>query len=210
MTDVPRTRREPPRFRRVSVRGVTMPTPFMARVTLGGDVLDGFTVDLPAASVRLLLPTPETAELVMPTWDGNVFLLPDGERATIRTLTPLFDSVANELSLEVVLHEAGAASDWVQGADIGDPVAISGPGRGYAIDPEATDFVLAGDETAMPAIGQLLEALSHDSRIRVMIEVRRPEARLSLPDHPLATVDWLDLEPGAAPGSALVEAVAGP
>ncbi|MFQ5968503.1 MAG: siderophore-interacting protein [Acidimicrobiia bacterium] len=209
MADSPRTRREPPRFRRVFVRGVEFLTPYMARVTFSGEELTGFTVGQPAASVRLLLSTPGEAALVMPTWDGNVFLLPDGERATIRTFTPqLSDSAAKELGLDVVIHAAGAASDWAQQAGQGDPAAISGPGRGYPIDPTATGFVLAGDETAIPAIGQLLEALPRDRPVQAMIEVRHPEARMSLSDHPLAIVDWVDLPTDAAPGDALLEAVA--
>jgi NADPH-dependent ferric siderophore reductase len=209
MADPPRTRREPPRFRRVSVREVELTTPYLARVTLAGSELIGFTVDQPAASVRLLLPTPDTAELVMPTWDGNVFLLPDGERATIRTFTPpLTASAAEDLSLDVVIHEGGAASSWVQQAGVGDQAAISGPGRGYAIEPGAEGFLLAGDETAMPAIRQLLGAVPDDRPVHVLIEVGSPEARLSLPDHPLATIEWLDRRPGTAPGAALVEAVA--
>jgi len=145
----------------------------------------------------------------MPTWDANVFLLPSGERATIRTFTPrLFDSVANELSLDVVIHDTGVASNWARQAGTGDPAAVSGPGRGYTIDRAAAGFVLAGDETAIPAIGQLLEALPNDRPVRVMIEVRHRAAQLRLSDHPLAKVDWLDLAPGAAPGAALLEAVA--
>ena len=209
MVDVPRTRREPPMFRRVSVRGVEFLTPFMARVTLGGEELAGFAVDQPAASVRLLLPALGETELVMPTWNGNIFLLADGEPATIRTFTPrLFDSAVNELRLDVVIHEAGAASNWVQHVFVGDPAAISGPGRGYTVDPAASGFVVVGDETALPAIGQLLEGLPHDRPARVMIEVRQPEARMNLPKHPLAKVDWLHLPRGADPGAAMLETLA--
>src|SRR4029077_14850902 len=80
-----RLRREPPRFRPVRVVHVEPVTPRMVRITLGGDELEGFTVDQPAASVRLLLPSPGIAELVMPVWNGNEFLLPDDSRPIIRT-----------------------------------------------------------------------------------------------------------------------------
>ncbi len=190
------------------MRGVEFPTRYLARATLGGEDLEGFAVDEAAASVRLLLPPPAQSELVMPTWDGNVFLLPNGERATIRTFTPRrFDPAALELTLEVVIHEGGAASDWVRSASTDDPAAISGPGRGYVIDPAATGFLLGGDETAIPAIGQLLEALPDGRPVRVLIEVRHPEARLDLPEHPRATVDWLGLRSGVAPGTVLAEAM---
>jgi len=211
MSDTPasaRIRREPPAFRRVAVAGVTPVTPRLIRVTVGGPELDGLVIDQPAASVRLLLPAPGTKELVMPTWHGNEFLLPDGTRPPIRTLTPLrLDTTTQELDLEIVVHAGGAASAWAQAAQPGDKAAISGPGRGYPIDADATGFLLGGDESAIPAISQLLEALPADKPVRVIVEVAAPTARLELPEHPAATVDWYDLPAGAPPGDTLVAAI---
>lgn len=205
-----RTRREPPPFRRVVVIRTERLSPRMARVTLAGDELAGLTLDRPAASVRLLLPSPGADDLVMPDWNGNEFLLPDGRRPTIRTLTPRrVDPAVPELDVEVVLHGGGAASEWAASAGPGAAAAVSGPGRGYAVDGDATAFVLAGDETAIPAMSQLLEALPHDRPVHVRIEVADPSARLPLPEHPGADVDWCDLPPGAPPGDALVAAVVG-
>ena len=203
-----RIRREPPTYRRVAVAGVTPLTPRLVRVTVGGPELDGLVIEQPAASVRLLLPAPGSSELVMPTWHGNEFLLPDGSRPTIRTLTPLrLDSTTQELDLEIVVHGGGAASAWAQAARPGDKAAISGPGRGYPIDADASGFVLGGDESAIPAIGQLLEMLPADKPVHVIVEVADPAARLELPKHPAATVDWYDLPAGAPPGDALVPAI---
>jgi NADPH-dependent ferric siderophore reductase len=203
-----RTRREPPAFRRVAVAGVTTVTPRLIRVTVGGPELDGLVIEQPAASVRLLLPSPGTRELVMPTWKGNEFLLPDGKRPTIRTLTPLrLDPAIQELDLEIVVHEGGAASAWAQAAQAGDKAAISGPGRGYPIDADAAGFLLGGDESAIPAISQLLEVLPNDKPVHVVVEVADPGARLDLPKHPTATVEWYDLPAGTPPGDTLVTAV---
>jgi len=181
----------------------------MARVTLAGPDLEGLTVPHPAASVRLLLPSPGTRELVMPTWERNEFLLPDGQRATIRTFTPRrVDPEALELELDVVIHDGdGVACRWAQGAEPGDPAAVSGPGRGYTFDADAPGFLLAGDETAIPAISQLLEALPAETPVQVLVEVAQPDARLGLSEHRRATVQWCDLAPGSPPGDALVAAV---
>lgn len=177
-------------------------------VTFSGEELDGFVVEQPAASVRLLLPSPGTTKFVMPTWTGNEFLLPDGSRPAIRTFTPLrVDVAARELDLEVVRHGAGVASEWVERARPGDRAAISGPGRGYTVDHEAPAFLLAGDETALPAIGQLLGLLPPAASVQVHVEIATPDARLPLPEHPNATVTWHELAPGARPGHALVDAV---
>ena len=204
----PRTRREPPRFRRVSVRRVERRSPRLIRVTLAGLELGGLTVEEPAASVRLLLPASATDELVVPIWNGNEFLLPDGRRPTIRTFTPRrLDGTTLELDIEAVVHGDGVASRWAAAAESGDQAAISGPGRGYVVDRDAPAFLLAGDETAIPAISQLLEVLPTETPTQVHIEVARPDARLSLSDHPHATVEWHALSTGAPPGDALVAAV---
>jgi NADPH-dependent ferric siderophore reductase len=180
----------------------------MIRVTLAGPELEGLEVEQPAASVRLLLPAPGADELVMPSWNGNEFLLPDGGRPTIRTFTPLrADPEARTLDVEIVVHGGGAASEWAQAAEPGKPAAISGPGRGYTVDRDAPAFLLAGDETAIPAINQLLEVLPAETKVQVHIEVARPDGRLGLPEHPRAAVDWQDLPPSAPPGDALVAAV---
>jgi NADPH-dependent ferric siderophore reductase len=179
----------------------------MGRVTLAGAALHGLVVEQPASSVRVLLPGPGEA-LVIPAWTGNEFVLPDGRRPTIRTLTPRrVDAARLELDVDIVMHDRGAASTWVQTARPGDPAAVSGPARGYLIDPEAAAYFLGGDETALPAISQLLEVVPAGTPVQAAIEIAIPEARLALPPHPRATIDWLDRPAGAPPGAALVPAV---
>jgi NADPH-dependent ferric siderophore reductase len=183
-------------------------TPRLTRVTLAGPELAGLAVDEPAASVRLLIPSPGATALVMPAWNGNEFRLPDGSRPAIRTLTPLrFDPTAHRLDVEIVVHEDGPLAAWAQAATSGTEAALSGTGRGYPIDPDAASFVLGGDESAIPAISQLLEVLPPDKPVRVLIEVAAAAARLDLPKHPGATVQWYDLAAGAPPGDTLVAAV---
>jgi NADPH-dependent ferric siderophore reductase len=205
-----RIRREPPRFRHVTVAGVRRLGPRLVRITFTGTDLDGLQIDEPASSVRLLLPGTPTAELVMPEWNGNEFLLPGGRRPVIRTFTPRrADRAARELDLDVVLHGIGPASEWAALAEPGRHAAISGPGRGYTIEREAPAFVLAGDESAIPAISQLLEALPPETPTRVAIEVAAPDGRVTLPEHPHVTIEWHDLARGAPNGEALVAAVRG-
>ncbi len=201
-----RVRRKPPSFRRVTVVGRKAVTPNLVRVTLGGPELDGLDPGLPAASVRLLLP--HHNELVVPTWTGNEFLLPDGTRPALRTITPRrWDAYRMELTVEIVLHGDGPLSTWAAAADTGDVAAVSGTGRGYTIDDSVTQYVIAGDESALPGISVLLEALPSSARVTVLTEVTLPDARLGLPAHPGAVVTWHDRPAGTAPGDTLVAAV---
>jgi NADPH-dependent ferric siderophore reductase len=203
-----RLRREPPPFRRVRVRSTSFLSARMLRVVLGGDELDGFALDAPASSVRLLLPPPGHDAIEMPTWTGNQFELADGERAPIRTFTPRhFDGERLELTLDIVLHDHGAATDWARRAQVGDEVAISGPGRSEPLDGDARSFLLVGDESAIPAMCQLLEWIEPACTVEAHIEIADPSARFDLPAHPRADVTWHDAPPGAAPGASMVRAV---
>ena len=171
-------RREPPTFRRVEVRDRVLVSPRLMRVTLGGPELDGFAIAEPAASVRLLLP--ERDGLATPVWNGNEFLRADGSRPRIRTLTPrrMRDG---DLDVEIVLHDDSPLTRW---AESGTEGAISGPGRGFEIAAGRT-YLLVGDESALPAISQLLEQLPPGTQ--VIVEAHTPEARIELP----AAVTWV-------------------
>ena len=203
-----RIRREPSRYRRVVVRSINALTPHMLRIVLGGDELDGFSIAAPASSVRLLLPPPGSTELVMVTWTGNQFELPDGSRPPIRTFTPRhFDADSNELTLDVVLHDHGAATDWARAAAPGDEVAVSGPGRSDDLHPDARSHLLVGDESAMPAIAQLLEWIPADRTVDAHIEIRSADARIALPQRSNTTVTWHEAADAAAPGDAMTDAL---
>lgn len=193
----------------VEVTRVEPRSPRMLRVTLAGPTLEGLARGLPAASVRVLLPA-DTTDVVLPSWNGNEFLLEDGSRPIIRTLTPLrFEPGPLELDVEIVRHGHGPLSAWADTAQPGDRVAVSGTGRGYEITPAARAFLLAGDESALPAISVLLRALPREANVQVIVEVQHLTARLELPTHPGATVQWYQLETGSRPGDSLVAAVTG-
>jgi NADPH-dependent ferric siderophore reductase len=200
------TRRPPPPFRRAAVVAVVPLTPRLTRVTLAGVELRAFRSAEPAGSVRLLLP--DRGGLVIPTWTGNEFRLPDGRRPTIRTLTPVaVDPDTGTLSLEIVRHGEGRASMWAGSAAPGDPAAISGPARGYVPDPAATDHVVAGDETAIPAIRQVLAAITPGVPVHVVVETATEQALLDLTPRAGLVEEWVPATPGARPGTVLADRV---
>jgi NADPH-dependent ferric siderophore reductase len=202
-----RPRREPPPLLPVEVTGTEAVSPRLMRLTVEGSELRDLVIDEPAASVRLLVPPLGHEDLVMPTWNGNEFLLPDGSRPALRTFTPLrFDPGAGRLDLEIVRHPGGAVSTWAEGIQLGAPAAISGPGRGYEIDLEASRYLLFGDETALAAIGQLLGALPPEVPVDVHLETVTADAQVDLPGHPARSVTWHVAAARSAPGASLVAA----
>lgn len=204
-TSPTRLRREPPPLRSLAVVETRARSPRMMRLVVGGPELPGLEVPDPAASVRLLVPWPGEA-FALPTWNGNEFLLADGRRPALRTFTPV--AVADDqLTIDVVRHPGGAISDWVEKAAPGDPCAVSGPGRGETIDASAGRYVLLGDETAIPAIEQLLREIPDHTSVETHIEIVDDTARLDLPGHPAATVTWHVAAPDDAPGATLRRAI---
>jgi NADPH-dependent ferric siderophore reductase len=164
-----------------TVKRVTHLTPRMVRVTFTSAELAGFGWNGPAAHIKLIFSQPA------PVAPGA-----EAPRPTMRTYTPRrFDRTAAELDVDFILHGEGPASTWAEQAAVGQTLTIAGPGRNYVIDPAAEWFLLAGDDTAIPAISTVLENLPAEAAVQVLIEVVGREDEVPLPAHPKAKVTWL-------------------
>lgn len=202
-----RIRRPPPPFQPLQVVERVELSPRLVRVTLEGESLRTLSVAQPAASVRFVVPWPGT-ELELPEWNGNEFLLADGRRPALRTFTPLrVDNGAGRLDLEIVRHPEGAVSQWADSASVGDPAAVSGPGVGYDFPSGAERLLVLGDETAIPAIGQLIEMARADLELEIHVEVIRDDAVIDLAARPIDEVAWHLTDDGDNPGGKIVEVV---
>jgi len=198
-----------PRPTVAQVHRVERLTPHMTRVVLGGDGLAGFPAgEYTDHYVKLLFPAegvtyPEPfdlqrirAELPREQW-------PSTRTYTVRRWSP----AARELTIDVVLHgDEGLAGPWAMRVQPGDTVRFGGPGGGYAPAEDADWHLLAGDESALPAIAASVERLPKGARAYVFIEVAGPEEELKLETPGDATVTWLH-RGGARVGDALVQAV---
>ena len=106
-------------------------------------------------------------------------------------------------TLDFVVHgEEGLAGPWAANARPGDVLHFSGPGGGYAPDPQADWHLLVGDETALPAIAAALEQLPAHATAQVFVEVADAAEEQSLIAPPGATVTWLHR--GQSPVGALL------
>lgn len=178
----------------------------MIRLTLAGAELAGFELEHPAASVRLLIPSPGSSELVIPRWNGNEFLLEDGTRPVIRTFTPR-SLTPHGLDLDIVVHEGGAVSDWAETANLGAAAAVSGPGRGYEVDGSVSGYLLIGDETAIPAISQLLEHIPEAIPVEAHLVVNNDFGRIEMPDHRDSVLTWREISEPTDAGAAMLTAL---
>lgn len=178
------------RRRQCTVRRVERLGPGFARVQLAGEALRSFTSLSFDDHVRIFLPQPAGSQ--------------GSGRPTIRNYTPrAFDAQAGTLDLEFALHSDGPASNWAAGVRPGDPLEIGGP-RGSVIIPADFDWhLLAGDETALPAIARRVEELPAGTPVTAWITVRDPADRRVLSTRANLSVHWLDgRRAGALAGAA--------
>ena len=162
--------RPAPRVRAVEVRRVTQLSPTMVRVTFGGEDLEGFNIAGPTGHLKLYLPQEGQHEI-----DFAALAAPRGERppsAPIsRTFTPRrFDEALGELDVEFFVHGEGPASNFATHVRPGTRIAIAGPSRPYRLE-EGAFHLIAGDETAFPAIAMILEVLPADASGCVLLEL---------------------------------------
>ena len=184
-------------------------SPHMIRVVLGGEGLAAFaTRGQTDHYVKLLFPAPG-ATYPEPLDVRRIREeFPREQWPTTRTYTVRsWDEDSRELALDFVLHgDEGLAGPWAANAKPGDVLHFSGPGGGYAPDPEADWHLLAGDESALPAIAAALEALPADAVAHVFIEVAdaTEEQKLQVPAG--AAVTWIHRD-GRPVGALLAETV---
>ena len=185
-------------FREMRVVGVSDLTPRMRRVTLAGDDLLRFAGE-DNLHVRLYFP-PEGREPEWPTRGADGLALPgDPERKphvrkyTIRRI----DAARGLVEVDFVLHEAaGPGSDWAKTARTGTVIGMAGPGGRSA---KLVDWLLlAGDETALPAIARILEKLPDGSEGVALIEVEDESDRVSLAAPQGVEIRWLHRDGGAS------------
>jgi NADPH-dependent ferric siderophore reductase len=184
-------------------------TPHMIRVVLGGEGLAGF----PAGAftdhyVKLLFP-PTGASYGVPYDPEQVRAeLPREQWPVTRTYTVrAWDADVGELAIDFVHHgDEGLAGPWAAAARPGDRIQLLGPGGSYAPHPAADWHLLAGDESALPAIGAALERLPVGARTLVFAEVAgAAEEQAELQGGPGVELTWVHRD--GEPGQALVAAV---
>jgi NADPH-dependent ferric siderophore reductase len=201
--------RRPRTPRLATVLRTSRPTPHLVRVVLGGDGLAGFAPTFADAYVKLVLPpagAPYTAPFDM---DAVQAEHPREWWPCLRTYTVRgWDPVAGELVLDVVVHgDEGLAGPWARAARPGDLVQLLGPGGAYAPSGDVDWHLLAGDETALPAIAASLERLPAGAVARVFVEVADAAEEQPLPPAPGVELTWVHR--AGLPGEALVAAVRG-
>lgn len=169
-------------------------SPHMVRLTLGGEGFSQFRdKDATDRYIKLLFADPALG--LTPPYDLDALreTLPMEKMPVRRTYTVRsVDHEAGTLDVDFVVHgEDGLAGPWAAAAQVGDVVTFNGPGGMHQPDPSADWHLLAGDESALPAIAATLEAMPAEAQGVALIEVEGPDDELELTAPEGIKVRWL-------------------
>jgi NADPH-dependent ferric siderophore reductase len=191
----------------LTVAAVTTVTPAVRRVTL---TAPAHVVAAAGPTLSLLVPRVGDRS---PAWpqvarDGRIVWPQGSHGVSMRRYTAQRqDPALGELDVDFVLHGDGPAAAWAAAAQPGDVLGVaSAASLGEA---PAGWVLLVGDETALPAIGRILDAAAPTTRGVVLVEVAGPEEEQPLAAPAGIEVRWLHragVEPGVS--TLLVDAVA--
>lgn len=168
----------------------------MVRVTLGSNQFDTFVPsNFTDSYVKLVFVAAgvDVAALPQPLTQDSFSVLPPEKRPSVRTITVRqVDAAASQISLDIVVHgEHGVAGAWAAAARPGQVIYLMGPGGAYTPDPAADWHLLAGDESALPAIATALEALPANAIGKAFIEVAGPADEIPLTAPEGVLVNWV-------------------
>ncbi|SFE52973.1 NADPH-dependent ferric siderophore reductase, contains FAD-binding and SIP domains [Actinacidiphila alni] len=197
------------RIRRAEVVRTAEPAPRIRRITIGGPDLAGCADGaLPADAWKFLLPPDGRGPVHLPVIgaDGMPGYEPGAVPPIMRAFTVRsVDPAANELTVDVLLHGDTPATVWARHAAPGDLVGLAGPRHEFFASPEAGWHLLAGDESALPAIATIIESLPADTPVVALIEVRDEADRIDIAAPAGAEVHWLYRGGAPEAGSGLLE-----
>lgn len=209
----------------VHTRSVQRISPTFVRVELASPALADFGVvgKLYDQRVKLVFPNPAgdlpSFEGADESWFSTWLDIPADERGHMRTYTVRELRGSGEdtaLVVDFVLHvedgASGPGSSWAAAAQSGDRLVLLGPRRGepfggIEFDPgPARTLLLAGDETAVPAICSILADLDTDAQGTAFLEVPCTGDVMEVPAPDGVEVVWLPRD-GADHGVRQITAV---
>lgn len=173
----------------------------LVSLTLGGPGLDAFAAKGATDQyIKILFADPALG--LTPPYDLDAIREQHGPEGvpvrrtyTVRAVRPgaplAEGGPGTQIDVEFVTHGAqGLAGPWAAQARPGDIITFSGPGGNYQPQPGAW-HLMAGDESALPAIAAGLEAMGSEARGIVVLDVAGPGDEVELAAPAGVEVRWL-------------------
>lgn len=189
----------PPYFRFVKVVKVEAVTPLMRRVRVTGEDLERYFTE-ENLHIVLVIPPAGVAEPAWPRIGANGLVeWPDNSNrpATRHYTIRSYDRKNQTIDIDFVIHaDSGPGSTWANNVEIGQVLGIAGP---LGLGVRAADwYLLAGDETALPAIARILENLPENAEGTALIEIASLAEKQVLKKPDAMNIQWLCRDDEAA------------
>lgn len=192
------------------VQDIEVLSPSLLRLVLAGGTLDEFVASEATDAYINAQFLPEASPLTVPFGPDDLDDLPSELRPKPRRFTiRRWEPERQALTIDFVTHgDIGYAGSWAARATLGDRLQFSGPGGSYRPTPDVDWHLLAGDESALGAIGATLESLPSRAKTHVFVVVDGPDHEIELPTEADATIEWLHRNSSERPELLLSEAIA--
>ncbi len=198
----------------LTVLGRERLSPHTVRITAGGPGFDALRMnEFTDKYAKIIFVDPSLG--LTPPYDLAALresLRPDQQPVTRTYTLRRADAERQQVTIDFVVHgDEGIAAPWAARAEPGDVLTMSGAGGAYRPDPDCDWYLLAGDESALPAICSALEALPGDAHGLAYLETSDPGQYLDAKPPAGLEIVWLQRpEPGSRPQLLADTLLAGP
>lgn len=198
------------RAREATVTQITRLSRELVRISFDCPDIQGEELPHTDHYIKLLF-VPEEADYA---WPFDLAEIRENQPRHLQPVTRTYtfrrvDTEAGTFEVDFVTHgAAGLAGPWAQQAEVGDTIAFAGPGGAWHPGADYEHFVLAGDESAAPAIAAAIENLPAGATATAYVEIADEQARFAMPTPEGVDLHWVHRD-GATHGTALSEAVRG-
>jgi NADPH-dependent ferric siderophore reductase len=152
---------------------------------------------------RVRFTAPDLGELTFRPGQDVVINFPNAPRRhyTIRH----HDAQSRTLDIDFVLHAHGPAAEWARAAKPGDRIPAFGPRGRTSLARDVNTHVFLGDETCIPGIFAMLEALPAGARAIAFIEIADNAEKQTVETRADLTLTWIVRDAPAGPSRLVLD-----
>ncbi|MFH0411869.1 siderophore-interacting protein [Corynebacterium sp. L4756] len=183
-------------------------SPDLVRLSMSAPELAGRDLEFTDHYIKILF-VPEDADYAWPFDLAEVREnQPRAKQPQLRTYTLInFEKETGNFDVDFVTHgDSGLAGPWARDAQVGEVFGFAGPGGAWRPEETYEHFVLAGDESAAPAISAGIANLPEGATATAYIEVESEDSVFDIATPETAEVKWV-YRHGATHGTELSRAV---
>jgi NADPH-dependent ferric siderophore reductase len=167
-------------------------TPVMRRIVLGGPGLADFRSTGHADEwFRLVFPAEGASVVGQPQLVNGVGRFADPQPISRWYTVRRWDPNRGQLSVDVVIHGHGTATEWAVHVEPGAEVMISSPAGRYQPKPGVSWQLFIADLTGLPAASRIISALPPGMSARAILEVPNEACTVAIDTRADLKVSWI-------------------